>query len=49
LTVYRDKKKWDIFDELVPEFIQDMDEMLTKAGFIFGEQWKRISQKESFE
>lgn len=44
LTVYQDRKKWEIFDELIPEFIHDMDQMLNKAGFVFGEQWQRISQ-----
>ena len=43
LTVYRDKKKWDIFDELIPAFIEDLDKMLAKAGFKFGEQWERIA------
>ncbi|EML8919281.1 exonuclease, partial [Escherichia coli] len=28
------------FDEMVPEFIEKMDEALAEIGFAFGEQWK---------
>ncbi|EMW8598872.1 exonuclease, partial [Escherichia coli] len=27
------------FDEMVPEFIDKMDEALAEIGFVFGEQW----------
>lgn len=42
LTVEKDEKKFKIFDELIPTFIEDLDKMLEKAGFRFGEQWERI-------
>ncbi|EHW4534807.1 exonuclease, partial [Escherichia coli] len=28
------------FDEMVPEFIEKMDEALAEIGFAFGEQWQ---------
>ncbi|EOK0926204.1 exonuclease, partial [Escherichia coli] len=28
------------FDEMVPEFIEKMDEALAEIGFVFGEQWR---------
>ncbi|EHW5678030.1 exonuclease, partial [Escherichia coli] len=28
------------FDEMVPEFIEKMDEALAEIGFAFGEQWR---------
>lgn len=40
LTVKRDPVKQEIFDELIPAFISDMDAMLAKIGISFGEQWK---------
>ncbi|MGP4637200.1 exonuclease, partial [Escherichia coli] len=27
-------------DEMVPEFIEKMDEALAEIGFAFGEQWR---------
>ncbi|EET3976152.1 exonuclease, partial [Escherichia coli] len=27
------------FDEMVPEFIEKMDEALAEIGFVYGEQW----------
>ncbi|END4172409.1 exonuclease, partial [Escherichia coli] len=28
------------FDEMVPEFIEKMDEALAEIGFVYGEQWQ---------
>lgn len=44
LTVKRDADKMQAFDDLVPIFIEDMDRMLKKAGFEFGNQWERVAQ-----
>lgn len=41
LTVKRDAEKQKILDDAVPEFIQDMDEMLAKVGIKFGDQWRQ--------
>lgn len=41
ITVERDAKQIKIFDEMVPQFILDMDAMLVKAGASWGEQWAR--------
>lgn len=49
LTVEKDEKKFQIFDELIPEFLNDMDEMLQKAGFKFGEHWERIGAIANYE
>ncbi|EEZ0385219.1 exonuclease, partial [Escherichia coli] len=27
-------------DEMVPEFIEKMDEALAEIGFVYGEQWQ---------
>lgn len=40
LTVERDDEKQRAFDDLIPAFIMDMDKMLAKLGFNFGDQWK---------
>lgn len=40
LTVERDEEKQRAFDDLIPAFIMDMDKMLAKLGFNFGDQWK---------
>lgn len=45
LTVEKDEKTFKIFDELIPKFIEDMDKMLAKAGFRFGEQWERLGNE----
>ena len=45
LTVEKDEKTFKIFDELIPKFIEDLDKMLAKAGFRFGEQWERLSNE----
>lgn len=39
LTVKKDLEKQKVFDDMVPEFISDMDKMLAKIGIKFGEQW----------
>lgn len=45
LTVEKDEKIFKIFDELIPKFIEDLDKMLAKAGFRFGEQWERLGNE----
>lgn len=47
LTVGRDGEKMKAFDDLVPAFIADMDAMLKKLGFSFGEQWENLAQSQS--
>ena len=42
LTVHRDQEIQDKFNELIPAFISDMDNMLEKVGIGFGSQWKRL-------
>ncbi|ANP19119.1 YqaJ viral recombinase family protein [Escherichia coli] len=39
VVVERDEKYMASFDEMVPEFIDKMDEALAEIGFVFGEQW----------
>ncbi|ENF0617973.1 exonuclease, partial [Escherichia coli] len=36
----RNEKYIASFDEMVPEFIEKMDEALAEIGFAFGEQWR---------
>lgn len=43
LVVERDEDYMQKFDELVPAFISDMDKMLARAGFEFGEHWMRLA------
>ena len=40
VVVERDEKYMAGFDEMVPEFIEKMDEALAEIGFVFGEQWR---------
>ncbi|MGV3346370.1 lambda exonuclease family protein [Enterobacteriaceae bacterium LUAb1] len=40
IIVERDRKYMTDFEEMVPEFIQKMDEDLSVIGFQFGDQWK---------
>ncbi|EHW3299477.1 exonuclease, partial [Escherichia coli] len=40
VVVERDEKYMASFDEMVPEFIEKMDEALAEIGFAFGEQWR---------
>ncbi|MCN5592452.1 YqaJ viral recombinase family protein [Escherichia coli] len=40
VVVERDENYMASFDEMVPEFIEKMDEALAEIGFVFGEQWR---------
>lgn len=40
VTLERDPKAMALFDELVPEFIKEMDEKLKKLSVNFGDQWE---------
>lgn len=40
VVIERDEKYMASFDEMVPEFIEKMDEALAEIGFVFGEQWR---------
>ena len=40
IIVERDEKYMAGFNEMVPEFIEKMDEALAEIGFTFGEQWR---------
>ena len=40
VVVERDSQYMSDFNEMVPEFIEKMDEALAEIGFTFGEQWK---------
>lgn len=40
IVVERDPQYMTDFNEMVPEFIEKMDEALAEIGFTFGEQWK---------
>ena len=42
ITIQRDEELMKKFYDAVPKFISDMDLMLEKAGFKFGEQWSRL-------
>lgn len=39
---YRDDELMAKFDEEMPKFIAEMDEILVKIGFAFGDQWRKI-------
>lgn len=45
VTVEKDLKFQAKFDELIPQFIQDMDTMLAQLGLSYGAQWSRLAQK----
>lgn len=47
ITVLRDEEYQKKFDELIPAFIADMDQMLEKIGIPFGAHWSRLAVKES--
>lgn len=49
LTVERDEEYQKKFDELIPQFILDMDTMLEMIGIEYGDQWKRLAVKVSSE
>ena len=40
VVVERDPQYMSDFNEMVPEFIEMMDEALAEIGFTYGEQWK---------
>ncbi|ECC3255233.1 exonuclease [Salmonella enterica subsp. enterica] len=40
VVVERDLQYMSDFNEMVPEFIEKMDEALAEIGFTFGEQWR---------
>jgi hypothetical protein len=40
VTLERDPKAMALFDELVPQFISEMDEKLKRLGISYGDQWK---------
>lgn len=42
VTVERDEDAQNKFDELIPQFLLDMDKMLEKVGISYGDQWKRL-------
>lgn len=42
ITIDKDEEKHKKFDELIPEFIHDMDKVLAKIGVEFGDQWRRL-------
>lgn len=44
ITVPRDEEMQKQLDELIPEFISDMDKMLKKLGLKFGDQWLRAEK-----
>lgn len=45
LTVEVDPEYQNKFNELIPAFIKDMDEVLKDMGISFGDQWKRLAVK----
>jgi putative phage-type endonuclease len=45
ITVTRDDEYQKKFDELIPQFILEMDQMLEKIGIKFGDQWSRLKDK----
>jgi putative phage-type endonuclease len=49
ITVEIDQEYQKTFDELIPMFISDMDEMLKTLGIEFGDQWKRIANKNQMQ
>ena len=40
VVIERNEKYMASFDEMVPEFIEKMDEALAEISFVFGEQWR---------
>ena len=44
LTVERDEAMQKTLADAVPQFIEDMDKMLTQIGVKFGDQWSRLSE-----
>lgn len=46
VPVHRDDDCHTKFDELVPQFIMDMDQMLAQIGMEFGAQWHHMAKKQ---
>jgi predicted phage-related endonuclease len=40
VTIERDEKTMELFNEAIPEFVSEMDALLAVAGFKFGDQWE---------
>lgn len=47
LEVTRDEEKIKALEDLVPEFILEMDSMLKEIGIPFGSHWKSLAQVEA--
>lgn len=47
ITVERDPEYQKKFDEMIPQFISDMDTMLEMVGISFGQQWSRLAVQET--
>lgn len=47
ITVERDSEYQKKFDEMIPQFISDMDTMLEMVGISFGDQWRRLAAQET--
>lgn len=47
LEIERDPKTQKMFDETIPQFINDLDTMLGMLGIAYGDQWKRLANQES--
>lgn len=47
ITVERDPEYQKKFDEMIPQFISDMDTMLEMVGISFGDQWRRLAAQET--
>lgn len=45
IQVERDEDMQKKFEDLVPVFIEDMDNLLAKIGIRFGDQWHRLGKK----
>lgn len=47
ITYERDLKLFERFNNEIPDFIYDMDQMLLIAGYEFGEQWSKSESDEA--
>lgn len=45
MPIKKDLEAHKKLDDMVPEFISDMDAMLAKCGVKFGEQWTRLAER----
>lgn len=41
-SIARDDERMKTFDDAVPQFVEDMDKMLARAGFQWGDHWERL-------